>query len=228
MNIKNHIITLTKEVVDYYAVRTPIYDETAGYKDPIAEKLRIPIKKRFQNYLSGCDVLEIACGTGYWTEVIAKSAKSILATDINHNMLEIARERLKNRQNVKFLKTDAYSLNEVHKEFNAAFAIWWWSHIPKTILRKFLWNLNKKLQNDSIVLFVDQMPGAYKAINRQDAIGGDLIEERKVGQSKKYNVVKNFPNEQEIRKVLMDIGKDIYYKEYSNENSWNLMYKVMK
>jgi len=56
-----------------------------------------------------------------------------------------------------------------------------------------------------------------------------MLQLSRVGQSKKkYNVVKNFPNEQEIREVLLDIGKSICYNEYPNEHSWNLMYNVVK
>jgi ubiquinone/menaquinone biosynthesis C-methylase UbiE len=60
--------------------------------------------------LAGKHVLEIACGTGYWTEVISSSAASIIAIDINDEVLEIARSKKLNQQKVLFQRADAYAL----------------------------------------------------------------------------------------------------------------------
>lgn len=110
---------LSGEVAKYYAARAREYDVSAGYLNPDAERRRAPIKVRFQEALKGHDVLEIACGTGYWTEVIAVAARSVLATDLDPGMVALARRRLASVTNVRCQVADAYSLREVSGPFTA-------------------------------------------------------------------------------------------------------------
>ncbi len=219
--------SIADKVAEYYTARAPQYDTTAGYTDPTAECLRIPIKERYKKVFASYEVLEIACGTGYWTKVIAETANSVLATDISPEMIEIARERLSGIQNVKFLMTDAYSLDGVPEGFTAAFAIWWWSHIPKSCLPGFLSVLHSKLQSGAFVLFVDQIPSAYEAKGRHKNEAGDFVEERTLPDRKKYEIVKNFPTEKEAFDLLKDSAKDIVYREYLEEHAWNLNYTII-
>jgi demethylmenaquinone methyltransferase/2-methoxy-6-polyprenyl-1,4-benzoquinol methylase len=217
-------MSLADEITRYYAARGPEYDLTAGYADPVAERLRVSIKARYQAVFSGLDVLEIACGTGYWTEVIAQTAKSVLATDINPSLISIARKRLSRFSNVELQVVDAYSLDGVRTGFGAALAIWWWSHIPKSKLRQFLLSLHLKLKPGAFILFIDQLPSAYEGMKRHRDAEGNLLEERVLQDDRKFNIVKNFPSEQEIRGVLRDIAENVRFEKLPNEHSWNVSY----
>jgi ubiquinone/menaquinone biosynthesis C-methylase UbiE len=64
-----------------------------------------------QNLFKGKDVLEIACGTGYWTNIISGSARSITASDLNDEVLEMARSK-NYKCDVQFIKDDAYTLKK--------------------------------------------------------------------------------------------------------------------
>ncbi len=218
--------SLAEEIKEYYDARAPVYDETAGYEDAESEQQRGPKKARYQQLLKGLDVLEIACGTGYWTEVNCKTAKSILATDVNPSMISIARIRLVHAENVHFQVADAYTLSGLGSGFSAAFAHWWWSHVPQSLLPGFLDALDGKLLSGGFVLFADQLPGAYIARNRRRNGEGDLVEERTLRDGSSFQVVKNFPNEQEILDLLEGRATDIRYFEFSEEHYWNLSYTV--
>jgi len=80
-----------ESTIRYYHDRAAIYDATAGYLDAEAEPRRELLKQLFKRYLRGRRVLEVACGTGYWTQFIAKSASAILATDRNSEVIDLAR-----------------------------------------------------------------------------------------------------------------------------------------
>ena len=209
---------------EYYAARAPVYDETAGYTDSDAEQLRIPIKARYRRMFAGHTVLEIACGTGYWTPTIADVAKSVLAVDINPCLVSQAKERCKHLPNVTIQVADAYTLAEVPAGFNAALGIYWWSHVPRERLLAFLTALHAKLRPGAFVLFVDQLP--YEGhIRRKDPLGNTL-ERRFLPDGRAFEIVKNFPTEEDIRDSLTGIADNVEYIRRPDEKSWSVTNNV--
>lgn len=94
---------------EYYSKRAKEYDSI--YKRP--DKIRLKEQKFLADYIAsifkGKYVLEIACGTGYWTKYLLKSAKKILATDYSEEMLEVASHLLSKNSKITLLQADAYN-----------------------------------------------------------------------------------------------------------------------
>ena len=117
--------------------------------------------------LRGHSVLEVACGTGFWTREIAVTASHIHATDVNDSVLEIASERLRLYRNVTFGRDDAFALIGTSGVFTAAFAGFWWSHVARgEQLSRFLNVLHAKLQPGALVVFTDNRFTSRAAISR--------------------------------------------------------------
>jgi demethylmenaquinone methyltransferase/2-methoxy-6-polyprenyl-1,4-benzoquinol methylase len=215
-------MSLVDDVTEYYKARASFYDETAGYTDSKAELLRAPIKERYQETFRGRRVLEIACGTGYWTAVVGEAAESLLAIDINPCLISLARQRCKHLPNARFEIADAYTLEGIPSGFTAAFGIWWWSHVPKRQLPGFLAALHSKIEPGSTVLFVDQLPYDQQ-VRRKDS-DGNTLELRRLPDGRTFEIVKNFPTEKEVRTALAGIGSNVRYIERPEEKSWNVIY----
>ena len=68
----------------YYAARAAEYDRVYAKPERQADIARL--RDILTDLLKGHRVLEVACGTGYWTEPVGRVAESVLATDINPEM----------------------------------------------------------------------------------------------------------------------------------------------
>src|SRR6266545_1931517 len=109
---------------DYYARRAGEYEKIFG--KPERQSDLASLRTLLPGLFAGRDALEIACGTGYWTPLISGSARAVLATDINEEVLEIARHKNHPKHNVEFKIADAYTLANVSGRYSAGFAGFWW------------------------------------------------------------------------------------------------------
>jgi hypothetical protein len=139
-------------------------------------------------------------------------------------MISQARARLKSVANVRCLIADAYTLNGVEGRFTAAFSHWWWSHIPKSRLRPFLEVLHGKLVPGALVIFADQLPD--QSVEQRRDREGNLIERRALPDGSQWEIVKNFPTEQEITAQLAGLAGHFTYREYPAAGYWTLVYNI--
>jgi demethylmenaquinone methyltransferase/2-methoxy-6-polyprenyl-1,4-benzoquinol methylase len=183
-----------------------------------------PIIEIIEKRIIGKKVLEIACGTGNWTEVLAKRAASVVAVDISPAVLKIAKRKLSGCDNVIFIQGDAYNLDCIGDSFDILFSADWWSHIPKEFLPTYLDSSMKKLLPGSSAITIDMMLSEYF---QQETCYYDehnnRISRRGLPDGSEYQVIKNFPGEEEIRLILGDYGKIVAYREFPDLKRWMVM-----
>lgn len=188
-------------MIDYYSKRANEYDRV--YQKPERQTDLGWLKDILRRELTGHRVLELACGTGYWTEAIAGTAASVHATDASNEVLEIARSKQLDPAKVTFAPGDAYHPLPATHPFTAGFAGFWWSHVPKLQLPGFLENLHAALSPGSRVVFADNrfVPGSSTPISRHDD-EGNTYQLRLLSDGSRHEVLKNFPTPGELRKIL--------------------------
>ncbi len=222
------IADLMKEMNEYYRENVHYHDECMSYTDNLSmEKLLGPIIKRIDKDIKDKDVLEIACGTGNWTQVLSKRARSVMATDINEAYLIQAKRKPYQKDNVSFKIADAYALDGIDRKFNLAFASDFWSHIPKSKIECFIETLHTKLLPGSKVIMVDMLrkPELDRMFSHIDD-EGNVIQKRILPSGKEFHVVKNFPTERELIECLKSYGISINYFEDAKLLRWILTYTV--
>jgi SAM-dependent methyltransferase len=200
-------MSIEASMVGYYAERACEYERI--YQKPERQADLQRLRRFVESTFAGVDAFEMACGTGYWTEVLARSAASVVATDINEEVLAIARSKgLAER--VTFQRADAYALPSLSQRFTAGLSVFWWSHVPKSRIRNFLRGFHRVLSPGARVVFIDNayVEGSSTPISRTDA-QGDTYQIRRLDDGSTHEVLKNFPTEIELRFAVEDSGSEV-------------------
>jgi ubiquinone/menaquinone biosynthesis C-methylase UbiE len=213
-----------EEMNIYYDKVAPLHDAFMGYTSNEAmEELLGPVIEWVEPFVRDKEVLEIACGTGNWTQVLSKRAHSVTAVDRSSNYLGIARSKDYGRDNIVFLRADAYSLANVKGLFDVAFAADWWSHIPRSCITEFVKSMTRKLRSGGSIVLLDMLPSpSLDAMFSHYDEEGDLIHKRAFDDGTEFEVVKNFPKESELREVFGPYAEAITYREHEELRRWVL------
>ena len=208
----------------YYAQRAAYYDQVYFKPDRQADLRRM--EAWVAGHFSGRRVLEIACGTGWWTPHGAAQAAHWRATDINPETMALAQSKPLPAGIVQFQTLDAYSLAELQDEtFDAAFAGCWWSHVPLARLPSWLASLHERLDEGAAVVMLDNrfVVGSSTPISRSDT-EGNHYQQRTLDDGSRQEVLKNFPTAEQAFAVLGPRARDPQWLAF--DHYWILHYRL--
>ncbi|QBE62467.1 class I SAM-dependent methyltransferase [Pseudoduganella lutea] len=191
----------------FYALNAAAIED--AYDKPERQADLAAVRGKVAELLRGHKVLELACGTGYWTRVIAPTAASVHATDVNEEVLALARSRQQGG-NVTFAQADAWDLPLSPGQYTAVFAGFWWSHVKREEQERFLAQLRAKLGKDVLLVLLDSVyvDGSSTVIARTD-LEGNTYQFRLLASGERLEVLKNFPTDSFLRKKLATATKEI-------------------
>jgi SAM-dependent methyltransferase len=199
---------------DYYAARAAEYDDV--YRKTARQTDLRSIEKWLPPLLASRRVLEIACGTGHWTQFIALTADHVVAIDSAIEVVNIARTKVA-ADKVTFHVADAYQLPKEAGICTAAFAGFWISHVPIDRRKEFLRGLCAVLTPGSPVLLLDNrfVPGSSSVISETDS-DGNTFQTRPLKDGSTHRVLKNFPSEPELHTTIRGLGVEAVYTEWQH------------
>lgn len=100
--------------------------------------------------------LDIAAGTGIWTQELVKTADHITALDSSEEMFELNRLRAQSDK-VTYTLTDLFYWQPV-MAYDAVFMGFWLSHVPPALLYDFIGTVAGALKPGGKLFFVDSLP----------------------------------------------------------------------
>lgn len=200
---------ITDQSAQFYAKSASNHDRV--YDKPERQDDLEDMRERLADVLDGHNVLELACGTGYWTRVIMESAKHVHATDINPEMLAMAALRALPAEYASFSQADAWDIPEaLAKDITAVFIGFWWSHIKREEQDRFLALLRARFGKDLLLVLLDDswVEDESPTVARTD-LQGNTHHIFLTGEGERYEVTKNYPTDSYLRKKLGTAAREI-------------------
>lgn len=200
----------------YYNARAP--HMAKGLATPPAGQL-LEIVTALRAESAGRAVLEIACGTGYWTRFVAPGASEMMATDFSEEMLAIAQGQQIER--ARFQREDAYALAGVREgRFDFGFAMHWVSHIPLARWGEFFTVFHARLKPGARVLLADDIRRPDDADPYYSKLAThDSYEIRRLPEGGTYEIVKTYFTSEELQELLRPYAENLVIR-YERPRWW--------
>jgi ubiquinone/menaquinone biosynthesis C-methylase UbiE len=142
----DEVQALVAEQVAYYRAHARDYDnDIAGLHPDWSQSIdELPIAG---------DVLELACGSGRWTRLLAARARSVTAVDAAPEMLALARQRVGDLP-VEFIQADVFAW-EPPRRYDTVFFAFWLTQVPPARFAAFWSMVRMALAAGGRVCFLD-------------------------------------------------------------------------
>jgi demethylmenaquinone methyltransferase/2-methoxy-6-polyprenyl-1,4-benzoquinol methylase len=216
---------LVEGQIEYYRARAPEYDEwflrTGRYARDAAWEARwnAEIDEVRSSLHDACPLgrtLELACGTGLWTEWLLPHAEALTAVDASPEVIELNRARISAldaaaADRVRFIVADLFSWPGDGR-YDFVFFGFWLSHIPPERFDEFWELVSRCLAPGGRVFFVDnQQDSGSGAQAPKPRHAGDAacVQKRRLNDGREFDVVKVFHEPTELEARMRGLGWEI-------------------
>jgi len=191
---------LIEEQIAYYQARAGEYDEwflRQGRYDHGPEMNARwfaeveQVARALEAFAPAGDVLELASGTGLWTQRLAPTARSVTAVDSSPEVHAINQERLGGAP-VRYVVADLFRW-QPDRQYDTIFFSFWLSHIPPERLESFWSIVHAALAPGGRVFFVDALYAETSTAKNHQLEGPDAhAVTRRLNDGQEYRIIKVF------------------------------------
>jgi 2-polyprenyl-3-methyl-5-hydroxy-6-metoxy-1,4-benzoquinol methylase len=161
-------------------------------------------------------VLELACGTGWWTQWLAQHAGHVTAVDAAEEMLALNRERV-NAANVRYILADVFSWKP-DRQFDLVFFAFWLSHIPRDRFAAFWQLVGESMTANGRVFFIDELD-SERARGQETRVDDDAVL-RKLEDGREFHAVKVLYEPAELEGKLRALGWNVEVRAAGRRFYW--------
>jgi ubiquinone/menaquinone biosynthesis C-methylase UbiE len=192
-----------RELIDYYRARAVEYEQIYYRHVPERRREIDDQAENLRQLVRGKDILDLACGTGYWTQRMARTAHFIAAVDISAEMLREAHKK-EYHAPTAFVIADLYSLPFRAATFDMITLGFWFSHQPKQEYDLFFRQLAQPVKDRGFIWMIDNNPPAEGS--RMDSVRTDVYgnnyKRRYLQSGEEYVILKNYFSEDQLVEIF--------------------------
>jgi ubiquinone/menaquinone biosynthesis C-methylase UbiE len=212
------------ETIKYYQMRAGEYDKVYSRDNPDRQDELAELYTLSRGTLKGRHVLDLACGTGYWTRLVSEEAGSIVGVDINRATLAEA-EKKTYQCPVRFVLADVFNLPFAGNEFDGLLMTYLLSHIRRQDLDHLSHRIRNILKPGSPVFMCDNnLICEMKPDLIWDKEHINSYKKRILESGRKYQILKNYFEEDELSGILEKWGN--VEKMRFNKYYWSAILEV--
>ncbi|MCB0127563.1 MAG: class I SAM-dependent methyltransferase [Caldilineaceae bacterium] len=203
-----------QDQIAYYRARAGEYDEwflrQGRYDRDARENERwfadvAHLRRALDDFAPTGNVLELACGTGLWTEQLLCHATRITAVDASPEVLALNQQRLQSDR-VAYVQADLFQWQPTER-YDVVFFSFWLSHVPAQRFARFWQTVAHALHDNGRVFFIDSRHvESSTAKDHQLAPIESQIQERRLNDGRTYQIVKIFYEPTELHAALSQLG----------------------
>jgi demethylmenaquinone methyltransferase/2-methoxy-6-polyprenyl-1,4-benzoquinol methylase len=198
----------------YYRVRAGEYDEwflregrydhgpefRARWDREVEE-----VRSALERFNPAGRVLELACGTGWWTEQLVRWADALTAVDASAEVLALNAGRVGDSK-VRRVQADLFAWKP-EGGYDVVFFSFWLSHVPPERFEAFWEMVRGALNPGGRVFFVDSLRSELSTASDHVLPGeDDIIAERKLNDGSRYHIYKIFYHPAHLQARLEALG----------------------
>jgi SAM-dependent methyltransferase len=205
---------LLAEQADYYRARANEYDDwwfrRGRYDHGTEANVRwfadaAEVQAALERFKPAGEVLELACGTGLWTQRLLAEAEHLTAIDASPEVLELARARVRDSR-VSYVQADLFAW-EPERRYDVCFFGFWLSHVPTERFEVFWERVGRAVGPAGRVFFVDSSRSDLaSAVDHKLPGEGEETMLRRLADGREFQIVKHFYEAETLRRRIAELG----------------------
>ncbi|HVB65746.1 MAG TPA: class I SAM-dependent methyltransferase [Nitrolancea sp.] len=202
------------EMIAYYRARAAEYDEwfyrrnRYDHGPEINQRWFNDVAELEAAFHTICPVdaaLELAAGTGIWTEKLVTLAKHVTVVDASPEMIAINQGKLPGAP-VTYIQASIFDW-EPERTYDLVFFSFWLSHVPPERVDDFLAKVRRSIRNGGKLFIIDsrfEQTGAAK--NNPLFEDEETYRTRILNDGNQYTIVKVYYQIEHLRQLLQQAG----------------------